>query len=335
MYLSIIIPCYNSEKWISRCLDSILCQDIDDYELIVVNDGSEDDTLKLLSEYQAKYPDIIKIIDKANGGVSTARNAALDIAKGKYVAFVDSDDEIVEDRLHKVILDSKQFPGTDVFLLGMESETDGTILTKEYYDNLPNRLSTSEIVLHTMISTFPSPWAKLYRTELINQLGLRFPEGKHLYEDALFNHILFNYNPSVKIIKGPFYRYQMMPGSFSRRFFGQEVIDTVEQIRQIRIEYFKRQGMLVEAIDAINRDAAFVYLFAIYSIYRGRNVKHKYSWLKKYWNSAQAHDKMWTLQLDSGIPKVISCVGRISRPLCHIFLMSMFGLKKLVMKYKR
>lgn len=98
--ISIVVPVYNAEKYICQCLDSLLAQGIpnEDYEIICVNDGSQDHSLPILTKYAEKYPNII-VIDKINEGVSAARNKGLDIAQGKYVWFIDADDWISKDFL--------------------------------------------------------------------------------------------------------------------------------------------------------------------------------------------------------------------------------------------
>ena len=91
--LSIIVPVYNVEKYLARCIDSILAQTFTDFELILVDDGSTDNSGEICDEYAGKDPRII-VIHKENGGVSSARNHGLDIARGEYITFVDSDDQI-------------------------------------------------------------------------------------------------------------------------------------------------------------------------------------------------------------------------------------------------
>ena len=103
MFLSMIIPVYNTEKYLAECLDSCLAQDFpyDDYEIICVNDGSKDGSLDILRSYEARYPNII-VIDQPNGGVSAARNAGLDAARGDYIWFIDADDFIQESVLAEI-----------------------------------------------------------------------------------------------------------------------------------------------------------------------------------------------------------------------------------------
>ena len=93
MRVSVIIPVYNLEKYIGRCLDSLISQDFSDYEVIVVNDGSTDNTALICDEYAKKY-NFIKAVHKKNGGVSSARNLGIDLAEGEYIMFVDGDDYV-------------------------------------------------------------------------------------------------------------------------------------------------------------------------------------------------------------------------------------------------
>ena len=100
--VSVIVPVYNQEKRLHRCMDSLVNQTLDSIELIVINDGSTDKSLKVLNEYKEKYPKKIKLITRENKGISITRNEGLSIAKGKYVGFVDSDDYVELDMYEKL-----------------------------------------------------------------------------------------------------------------------------------------------------------------------------------------------------------------------------------------
>lgn len=95
--ISVIVPVYNTEKYIEKCLDSILMQEYDNYEIIVVNDGSTDNSKKIIEKYEKKYHEKIKLFSKENGGLSDARNYGVSKAKGEYLCFIDSDDYIAKD----------------------------------------------------------------------------------------------------------------------------------------------------------------------------------------------------------------------------------------------
>ena len=101
-YISFAVPCYNSEEYMTRAIDSIL-PGREDVEIIIVNDGSSDGTLEIAHRYKEEYPDIIKVVDKENGGHGDAVNAGLSYATGKYFKVVDSDDWVDEESLHKIL----------------------------------------------------------------------------------------------------------------------------------------------------------------------------------------------------------------------------------------
>ena len=175
--VSIIMPCYNTEKYLKKTMDSIFSQTFDDYELIMVDDGSTDGTPALLDEYGKNHPDIITVFHKENGGQSTARNLALDAAKGEYILFWDSDDYAETDYIESM------------FKAAEENKSEAVISGSHYVDE-------NGVVIENLnypVDRFPdyplrrlSPHGKLYRLDFLNRHGIRFVPGK-LYEDNPFN----------------------------------------------------------------------------------------------------------------------------------------------------
>src|SRR5699024_7335683 len=106
--VSIIVPVYGVEEWLSRCLDSLVNQTLNDIEIIVVNDGSPDNSQAIIDEYERKYPDMVKGYQKENGGLSDARNYGMKYATGEYIAFVDSDDYVDLTMYEKLYLKAKE-----------------------------------------------------------------------------------------------------------------------------------------------------------------------------------------------------------------------------------
>ena len=185
MKLSIIIPVYNVEKYISQCLDSVLEQDIPylEYEVIVVNDGSPDNSAAIIAEYEKKYPNIVYIF-KENGGLSSARNAGLKVAKGDYLWFIDSDDWIEKNCLKNLLeytykndLDFCEFPHTIVF------KNNSFVYTKN------NRLNEQIVSNVDYISQYAMPysaWSNIVKREIITNNKLSYVDGI-LHEDVEFN----------------------------------------------------------------------------------------------------------------------------------------------------
>lgn len=184
---SVIIPVYNAEKTLRRCLDSLLSQSYADCELILVNDGSSDGSGELCREYAAKHRQVC-VVDKENGGVSSARNVGLDRASGKYVVFVDSDD-YAADNYFSLLDQTLELADCD-WLQFSNCIDSGSIKRERIYD--PLILDSRSKLLPALIDAIcrkriNPPWAKLYRRELIEKHHIRFPLGVSVAEDRAFN----------------------------------------------------------------------------------------------------------------------------------------------------
>ncbi|MBR2953009.1 MAG: glycosyltransferase family 2 protein [Clostridia bacterium] len=186
MKYSVIIPVYNSEKTIKRCIDSIASQERTDVEIIVINDGSTDMTESICNKMQNKYNNIV-YIRKENGGVSSARNLGLSVAKGKYVMFIDSDDYVdgkcfeIFDSYTKSDADYYQF----VFSIEANGKVKKVISWPERYVNTESE-KEAFIVESVVTRSINSCWAKLYRREIIEKTGLRFYDELSMGEDLTF-----------------------------------------------------------------------------------------------------------------------------------------------------
>ena len=190
MTISIIIPCYNSEKYLADCLDSVLAQSFGDFEAILIDDGSKDDTLRIAREYAQKDARV-RVYAKENGGVAAARNLGLDHATGEWITFVDSDDLLPGDALETLLSGAKD--GVDMVVCAHETfdETgrrESVIPESRWMDKSGEamrraaalRLIEGDCVLNIMCN-------KLHRRELIEREGIRLAAGVKIAEDALFN----------------------------------------------------------------------------------------------------------------------------------------------------
>lgn len=177
--VSIIVPVYNMEKYLKKCMDSLVNQTLKDIEIIAVNDGSTDNSLDILKKYEENYPKIIKIIDQENGGISVARNNALDVATGKYIGFVDSDDFIKIDMFEK-LYDKIEKTKSDIVVCDYEEYY--TTSKKYKYVNVTKNIKSDNLYNDVSIINKIdfAPWNKLYKKELFK--NIRFPE-KVKYED--------------------------------------------------------------------------------------------------------------------------------------------------------
>lgn len=193
MKLSVIIPVYKAENTIRRCLDSLLNQPHDDVEIIVINDGSPDSSAEICRSYAEKHPEI-RYIEKENGGVSTARNMGLDIARGDYVAFVDSDDWVY-DNYFSTILTHLNENDWDLFQFS-QNYTDGKVEKPRIQENFKSddhKLIFDKIVEYMCHKHINKPIDKAYKRSIIEENHIRFHKDLCVGEDRTFN-IVFSLN---------------------------------------------------------------------------------------------------------------------------------------------
>lgn len=191
MKLSIIIPVYNAEAHIRQCLDSILAQKFKDYELLLINDGSTDNSGNICNEY-AEKDNRVKVYHQKNFGVSTARNKGLENSNGEWITFVDSDDYIGVD----YFVDIEKHENADWILLNIEREINNQLDLFLNFDNSYIPVN-SFIDTYSLYPDFPSPWGRFFKSQIIKRNNIRFNNELKFGEDAVFN---LNYLQFCKII---------------------------------------------------------------------------------------------------------------------------------------
>lgn len=213
--ISVIVPVYNANKGLRRCVDSILAQTYVNFELLLINDGSTDGSNEICDEY-AKKDVRVRVFHKRNGGVSSARNIGLENATGEWISFVDSDDWVRESYL-KHLYDEVQ--GDVDLVIAFAEMVNHPDSDKYYYEQSKlNKKDFSELFVKFDLSWRTAPWGKLFRSELIKSASLRFVEGMHIGEDAcfLYEFILHCRNILISDKKDYFYLYDNC-GSLTKR----------------------------------------------------------------------------------------------------------------------
>ena len=226
--ISVIVPVYNVEKYVSKCLDSILKQTLKDIEIIVVDDGSTDNSGSICDRY-AEQDKRIRVFHKENGGLSSARNYGIDRAKGEYIGFIDSDDYI-EDDMYEVLFDLILKFDADISMCAIYYVYPKTVINKST-DNEIFVVSNEEaikIVLEAKINTVNAV-NKLYRKELFNQV--KYPIGK-IAEDAFVIVKLLQQCNRVAITTEKKYYYIHRSDSITTSRFNPKDCDTIEAHRQ-------------------------------------------------------------------------------------------------------
>lgn len=212
--ISVIIPVYNVERYLSKCLDSVCNQTLDDIEIICIDDGSTDNSLNILKEYSSK-DSRIKIISKENGGQAVARNIGIERSQGEYVAFIDSDDFIEPTMLEKLYSASEN-SNLDISMCKIATYNNQTGEIKEnvwYYMLGVFRDFEKEIFTHKDTKEFTcniavTPFNKIYKTSLLKENNIRFPEGL-IFEDEKFFYDVYLRAKKVAIIDEFLYYYRV------------------------------------------------------------------------------------------------------------------------------
>lgn len=232
--ISIIVPVYNTEKYLCRCVDSILAQTFSNFELLLVDDGSTDASGTICDEYAALDPRV-RAFHKTNGGVSSARNLGLNNSIGEWIAFVDADDWVDHDYLACL---SQSCNGYDLiigdFILEncIDNWTNDHILSGEYNENSIVELFNN--IPYSALLT--APWAKLYKKPIIDKAFLRFDPIIKVGEDTIFNYSYFKYVKKMQCNDSAIYHYVISNMSLSSQAHnGDAVISLSKSLYNIAI----------------------------------------------------------------------------------------------------
>ena len=188
--VSIIVPVYNVEKYLAKCLDSLVNQTLEDVEIIVVDDGSKDNSKQIIDEFQTKYPDKIKSFVKENGGLSDARNFGLDRASGEYIGFVDSDDYVTAEMFQEMYSLAQKYDAEMVICNLQKVDENGKILQK--LTQVPNMPEKIDLVKNLSVFSDLGYFAcnKLFKRELFE--NKRFKKGVHFEDIQLVPQLLLS-----------------------------------------------------------------------------------------------------------------------------------------------
>ena len=252
--ISIIIPDYNCEKYVAKCVDSLLRQTLNDIEIILINDGSTDNSLGILKQYNDNR---IKIITKANGGQSSARNVGMEIAKGEYIGFVDSDDWVAPDYYEKLYNTAIKYHAdiamSDFVRIGVRKYKVRLNITEEkVYERIENKIKAANALKEGCV------WNKIYKRNILS--NLRFCEGM-FFEDGPFTlRALYACNKLVTV-----------PGTLY--FYFQNPLSTVKTMdRKKRLDKQKSKADMLEFIKLNNINIEDKSYWAVYKTYTLFNI---------------------------------------------------------------
>ncbi len=270
--ISIIVPVYNVERYVLRCLDSLSCQRYKNIEIIIVDDGSTDDSGKICDEFSLGE-ERARVFHKKNGGLSDARNFGIKKAKGKIIALVDSDD-FVKDNYVSRMYDVMEREGSDVVICGYDKQ-----LPRE------EKISGEKAAIRLLVeqnNTDIVAWNKLYKKELFEEIN--YPVGEK-HEDALTTYKILAKAKIVSYLAESLYYYEEREGSIVKSERPEERLNARERATREAIEFFKNNKKLKAAAEVSLLLAKYAYLDAVIKKeIDGRYYYKNLLWIKKYMN---------------------------------------------------
>lgn len=271
--ITIIIPVYNSEKYLNRCIDSIINQTAKNYKILIINDGSKDNSQKIIDDYCKKYPKIIKCVKQKNKGVAKTRNNAIKLTDTKYIMFMDNDDYIDVDYVETLYKNIKDY---DIVLSGFRRPNSKGVITTE--TNLQDEEWSKMMIM--------TPWAKIFKREFLIDNNIEFLDN-NIGEDIYFNLLAVFSTKKIKVLNYIGYNW----------FYNDESVSNTSQtdIKKINVynllnncyDELKKRELLIKNYTMI--EAHFIRYIYWFMIYATKNLNYKdlskeydkiFKWLK-------------------------------------------------------
>lgn len=249
--LTVVVPVYGVEEYLAKCLDSLLCQSVDNYQILVINDGSKDNSQSIIDEYQNKYPNKVKGYIKENGGLSDARNYGLKYVGTPYVMFIDADDYVEKDMVETCLKAIKQDLDIVVFSYYQHYVANNSfeVINLKIKEGIYNPKENPEIIAYTPNAA----WNKIYKTSLFKENNIIYPKGL-LYEDLGTTPILLAKSLKVGYINKALYHYLVdRPNNITKQV-DKRIFDVIK-IMENNVKYFKDNNLY----ETYNQELHYLY----------------------------------------------------------------------------
>ncbi len=259
--VSIIVPAFNVERYLEKCLTSLVEQSYQNIEIIVINDGSTDRTQSIVDKFSSAYPLLIKSFIKPNGGIADTRNFGLSKVKGEYFTFLDSDDYMESNTIEQMMN------------VAVENEAD-VVFSDFWWTYASKEVLGSEGIYQDnkdmLIKMFATLWNKLYRTEFVCSLNFDFPTG-YRYEDASFLYKMVPFIKRWAYIQSPFVHYIQRKGSITHNH-NEKVKDMIFVFDDL-VEFYKKNQLFEHYRNEI--EFLFIRFFLGNSFLRSTQIRNK------------------------------------------------------------
>ena len=317
--ISVIVPVYNVEKYLDRCLDSLVNQTFNNLEIIVVNDGTKDNSQSIIDRYVKKYPEKIKSYIKENGGLGDARNYGLKYATGKYLTFLDSDDYVEKDLYE------------NMYKLAKENDSDLVVGNLEYFweDGSKNsyiKKGLNNVCDDKVKCLFLSPlfaWNKLYKKELFEKLNCKYPVGLW-YEDIPVTLKYISEINNVSYYDKIGYHYAQRKGSILGSSYNEKMYDIFKIFESV-IDDFKQRKKYEKYYDEL--EYLFVEHFLVYGAFRFLRTDHykemmnkSFEFVAKYFPNYRKNKYLSTLGFKNNL--ILKTDNKVTDAFWHWYLIN-------------
>lgn len=336
MKLSIIIPAYNAARYVERCVDSIISQNYSDAEIILVDDGSIDNTLDICRTLSDKHLNI-RILHKNNGGVSSARNFGIDNASGEYLMFVDVDDYLLPDTLKDAMDIVEKYHDADFCVFGHNRiSRDGTVAQSRFSSCKYRKNDILNYIKNANALTLGSPWSKIFKKAFIDKHGFRFDSRLISFEDICFNLCLLGACSCFATSELCLYCYDVNYQSATAKFKGEIYVHDVniymETIREIipSLATEHDNNIVSEIISSAQKTICFHTIYEIYNLYRQKKSRglNRYKWLNRLVEFMEGINPEWKNVFSSGFPRLFVLLHSIHPKYAHIMMNLIFYFKR-------
>ena len=270
--LTVVIPVYNVEKYLKRCIESILIQEWKNYDILLVDDGSTDNSPQICDDYAKTY-DFISVIHKKNGGLSAARNTGISNAEGEYVYFPDSDDWIEPDTFIALaeVVESQKFDIISFNREFVKGEEDAIVSDSLVTQVFEGKDAFVQMLKHSYITGFAND--KIYRKSLFIDNKIMFPSGKY-YEDLGTNYKLFLLSEKVYATNQKYYHYLIdNPDSITQSWNEKKFRDMFEFYKEVFYSDFVRSQLNEEELQLLQRYYVSGLIHILASLYKSKLCK--------------------------------------------------------------
>lgn len=236
--LTVMIPVYNIEKYLPKCLDSVIYPELSDYEIVIVNDGSTDGSLRICEEYAVRYPELIRVITTENGGLGAARDIGIDNAEGEFIMFLDSDDYLSPDAFPEIL----EYLNRDFDMLFFDVRSvneDGRLL--RYYHGCALEGEFTLESYPELVFELPSAWNKIYRRSLFTDNDIRYP-GRVWFEDMYVTPKLYTAANKMLSVHRPWHNYLQRSGSITNSKNAERNMEIIPAVNSM-LEAFRDAGL--------------------------------------------------------------------------------------------